>query len=612
VQDNPAGSGDVEMPRTLLGKLFASYVVVVAVTLAVIGVLLPRLFSDYFLSAREAELVRKGEEIARAMTALGEGELRPPEEVWLQAMDRFLDARLLVVGTDGLILASTSGRAPRGTRISAAEAGALLRGSVVKKRGFDPRFGEPMVSVAVPLEIGGRPAGGVVLSAPVAGLSATVQAVRRLLMYAAGGAIVVAAVAGYVLSRSISRPVQEMSRAAVEMAKGNFHQKLAVASDDEIGQLAANFNHLAAALDRTVNALAEEKARIENILANMAEGVLATDGEGRLLLANPRARGMLGIGEEALGRHVRELGWDGALADLVSAVLASNAPDTVEFTLGERFVVAHASPMTGAGGSTSGCVVVFQDVTDLTRLEQLRRELLVDVSHELRTPLTSIQGFVEALRDGIVEDEETRERYLATIHEEVVRLSRLIRDLLDLSLMQAGHTAWALAPVDVGAVVKRVVSRLSPEANAKGLTIALSVSTNLPPVLANEGRIEQAVENLLSNAVKFTPAGGQIEVATTGQGAEVKVSVRDTGPGIPAEDLPRIWERFYRVEKSRARLHGGAGLGLAIVKQIVEAHGGTVAAESRPGAGSVFSFTLPTSGSRRGPQQVAAGTSKSG
>lgn len=612
MQDNPAGSGDVEMPKTLLGKLFASYVVVVAVTLAVIGVLLPRLFSDYFLSAREAELVRKGEEIARAMAALGEGELRPPEQAWLQAMDRFLDARLLLVGADGLILASTSGRAPRGTRISAAEAGALLRGSVVKKRGFDPRFGEPMVSVAIPLEIRGQPAGGVILSTPVAGLSATVQAVRRLLMYAAGGALVTAAAAGYVLSRSISRPVQEMSRAAVEMAKGNFHQKLAVTSNDEIGQLAANFNHLAAALDRTVNALAEEKARIENILANMAEGVLATDGEGRLLLANPRARSMLEIGEEALGRHVRELGWDGALADLVSAVLASNASDTVEFTLGERFVVAHASPMTGARGSTSGCVVVFQDVTELTRLEQLRRELLVDVSHELRTPLTSIQGFVEALRDGIVEDEETRERYLATIHEEVVRLSRLIRDLLDLSLMQAGHTAWALAPVDVGAVVKRVASRLSPEANAKGITIALSVSTSLTPVLANEGRIEQAVENLLSNAVNFTPAGGQIEVAATEQGAEVKVSVRDTGPGIPAEDLPRIWERFYRVEKSRARLHGGAGLGLAIVKHIVEAHGGTVAVESRPGAGSVFSFTLPASGPRRGAQQVAAGAGRSG
>ncbi|MEW6547705.1 MAG: ATP-binding protein [Bacillota bacterium] len=594
------------MPRTLLGKLFVSYVVVIAVTLAVVGVLLPRLFSDYFLSAREAELVRKGEEIARAMALLGGSELRPPEQVWLQAMDRFLDARLFVVGTDGLILASTSGHAPRGTRISAAEAGALLRGCVVKRRGFDPRFGEPMVSVAVPLEIGGRPAGGVVLSAPVAGLSATVQAVRRLMVYAAGGALLVAALAGYALSRSISRPVQEMSRAAVEMAKGNFRQKLAVTSDDEIGQLAANFNHLAAALDRTVSALAEEKARIENILANMAEGVLATDGEGRLLLANPRARRALGISEEALGRHVGEFGQSGALADLVSGVLASGMSDAVEFTLVERFMVAHASPLTSAGGATSGCVVVFQDVTELTRLEQLRRELLADVSHELRTPLTSIQGFVEALRDGVVEDEETRRRYLATIHEEVVRLSRLVRDLLDLSLMQTGNTAWTLAPVDVGAVVGRVAARFAPEATEKGITLVADVTGILPPVLGNEDRIEQAVENLLSNAVKFTPPGGRIEVSVAEQGAEVRVSVRDTGPGIPGEDLPRIWERFYRVEKSRARSHGGAGLGLAIVKQIVEAHGGAVAAESEPGAGSVFTLTLPVAGPARGFKQSLA------
>ncbi|MDI6824429.1 MAG: ATP-binding protein [Bacillota bacterium] len=590
------------MPRTLFGKLLVSYVVVIAVTLAVVGLLLPRLLADYFLSAREAELVRKGREIARAMALLGGGTLRPPEQVWLQAVDHFLDARLFVVDADGLILASTSGRVPRGTRVSAAEAAACLRGEVVKRRGFDPRFGEHMVSVTVPLEIGGRPAGGVVLSAPVAGLSATVQAVRRLMVYAAGGAILVAAMAGYLLSRSISRPVREMSRAAVEMARGNFRQKLAVTSDDEIGQLASNFNHLAAALDRTVSVLAEEKARIENILANMAEGVLATDAEGKLLLANRRARRALGIGEEALGRSVGELG-HGALADLVSGVLASGVADAVEFALGERFMVAHASPLTGAGGAACGCVVVFQDVTDLARLEQLRRELLADVSHELRTPLTSIQGFVEALRDGVVEDEETRRRYLATIHEEAVRLGRLVRDLLDLSLMQTGNTAWTLGPVDVGAVVRRVAARFTSEAAEKGVELLADIPGVLPPVLGNEDRIEQVVENLLSNAVKFTPPGGRIEVSAAEQGAEVRVSVRDTGPGIPAEDLPRIWERFYRVEKSRARSHGGAGLGLAIVKQIVEAHGGVVAAESEPGAGSEFSFTLPVAGPARGPGQ---------
>ncbi|HHY96016.1 MAG TPA: cell wall metabolism sensor histidine kinase WalK [Firmicutes bacterium] len=286
--------------------------------------------------------------------------------------------------------------------------------------------------------------GGVVVSAPVGGLSATSEAVRRLVVYAAGGAILVAAMAGYVLSRSISRPVREMSRVAVEMARGNFRQELAVASDDEVGQLASNFNHLAAALDKTVSALAEEKARIENILANMSEGVLATDTEGRLLVANQRARSALGIGEEALGRCVGELGQGGALADLVSGVLASGAADALEFTLGERFMVAHASPLTGTGGEACGCVVVFQDVTELTRLEQMRRELLADVSHELRTPLTSIQGFVEALRDGVVEGEEAHRRYLATIHEETVRLGRLVRDLLDVSLMQTDNTAWTL------------------------------------------------------------------------------------------------------------------------------------------------------------------------
>lgn len=583
-----------------------SYVVVIAVALAVLGLLLPRLLDDYFVAAREAELVRKGREIARALAMVGGGALRPPEDAWMEAMDRSLDARVFVVGTDGLVVASTSRRVPSGTRLLAADAAACLRGEVVRRRGYDPRLGESVVSVAVPLEIGGRPVGGVVLSSPVAGLSDTVRAVTRLLAYAAAGAVSVAALAGYVLSGSISRPLREVSRAALRMARGDFRQRVRVASDDEIGRLASDFNYLAATLDRTVTALAEEKAKLESILANMAEGVLATDAEGRLLLANGRARRLLGIGEGHAGRTLAELG-QAALADVVSGVLASGVPESVELTLGDKTLLAHASPLAGTGGDVRGCVLVCQDVTDLTRLEKLRRELLADVSHELRTPLTCIQGFAEALKDGVVEDEETRGRYLATIHEEAVRLGRLVHDLLDLSLLQNGGAAWTLGPVDVAAVVRRVAARFEAEAAERGLELAVDAPDGLPRVVGNEDRIEQAVENLVSNAVKFTPAGGRVEMRAADRGTGVAVTVRDTGPGIPPGELDRVWERFYRVEKSRARAHGGAGLGLAIVKQIVEAHGGKVMAESEPGRGSLFGFTLPLAGPPAGAPGAGGG-----
>ncbi|MDI6893277.1 MAG: ATP-binding protein [Bacillota bacterium] len=581
------------MTRTLFGKLFLSYVAVVLTTLAVVGVVLPRLFSDYYFSAKEAELVRKGQEIARVMELFGGGQLHPPDQIWLQAMDQFLDARLLVVDASGLILATTSQRTPRGMRLAPGEGAGCLRGQIVRSLGFNPRFGEEMLSVAIPLEAGGQVVGGLVLNAPLTGLNATVSSVRRLIFYAAGGAIVLAGVVGYLLSRSISRPLREMSRTALEMARGNFRQRLAVARDDEVGQLAANFNHLAAALDRTVTALADEKARIENILSNMAEGVLATDSEGELVMINHRARYLLKIGEEAIGRPVGELPDAAALADLVSGVLASGTPDAVEFDTRDALLVAHASALSGCGGSASGVVVVLQDVTELMRLEQLRRELLADVSHELRTPLTSIQGFVEALRDRVVDDEDTRDRYLATIHEETVRLNRLIRDLLDLSLMQSGGTRWPVGPVDVRPLVERVVASFAPRITEGGIVSRVSIPGDPLLVLGNEDRLEQALTNLVANAVQFTPRGGQVEVFAERQGTRVIIGVRDTGPGIPPEDLPRIWERFYRVDKSRTRSSGGAGLGLAIVKQIVEAHGGTVSVQSRPGEGSLFTLALP-------------------
>jgi len=578
--------------KSLLGKMFVSYVIVIMVTLSAVGMLLSRLFADYYFSAKEAELVRKGEEIARLIMTLSGGRLRAPDAVWLNAMDRFLDARLLVVDSDGVIVATTSRQAPQGARLSAGEAGSSVGAGVLRRRGFSPRFQEPVISVVVPLENQGKVVGGLVLNAPVTGVNATVASVRRLIVYAAGGAIVLSFLVGYLLSSSLSGPLRQMSRITLEMAQGNFEQRVRISGDDEIGQLARNFNQLSGALGKTLMDLAEEKARVEGILTNMAEGVIAVNADREVIMMNERARRALGVDDAAVGVKLDDISGTVPLVDLVDGVLASGAPDAIEFNRAGRFVVAHASPLALSDGGTSGVVIVLQDVTEITKLEQLRQELLADVSHELRTPLSSIQAFAEALRDGIVKDETIRARYISFIHDETVRLGRMVHDLLDLSLMQSGKTRWPAGPVDVGSVVARVVEKFRPQAEQRGLSLAIDIRDNLK-VLANEDRVEQAVTNLVDNAVKFTATGGRVDVSARELEGFVEVRIADTGPGIPEEDLPRIWERFYRVEKSRARTKGGAGLGLAIVKQIVLAHGGTVAVESSPEVGSVFSFKLP-------------------
>jgi two-component system sensor histidine kinase ResE len=599
------------MKRTLFAELFVSYVIVTMVTLVTLGALLSHLLWNYYVSAREAELVRKGQEIARLLVASGGGRFRTPDEAWLRAMDHSLDARLFIVDQSGLIVATTTGQAPRGSRLLESEAGGLLDRRILRGRGFSPRFREYVLSTVIPLEVQGAVVGGLVLSTPLTGLSATMLSVRRLMWYSAAGAIVLSGLVGYLLSRSLSRPLHEMSRVALEMARGNFKQRVKVPAQDEVGQLAGSFNFLADALERTVGDLAAEKARMGDILANMAEGVVATDAAGSIILINDRAKQVLGIDADVVGRELSGIPGCAPLADLVAGVTASGLPDTVEFSPGGRAIVAHASQLspgtTGADrhseptpdgdratAEATGVVVVLQDVTQLQEAERLRQELLANVSHELRTPLSSIQGYAEALRDGLVKGGRARDRFIASIHEEAVRLGRLVGDILDIAYLQSGKARWPTGPVEMNAVAHSVAEGFAQQAAEQGITLALSEAPGRPTVTGNEDRLKQVLINLVDNALKYTPPEGRVEIAVAEQPGAVTTSVTDTGVGIPEEDLPRIWERFYRVEKSRARSSGGSGLGLSIARQIVAAHGGTVAVRSKPGCGSVFSFTLPT------------------
>ena len=457
-------------------------------------------------------------------------------------------------------------------------------------------LGRDLLYVAVPLEREGQQRAVLRLALPIQDVAEARALVRRTLAVGALLAIGVAVVIGRFVSRRITRPLRGMEGAARRMAEGDLAQTVPVVGTDEIAALGVALNRTAVALREKIEHLGDEQTKVRTILDGMIEGVVALDDRGRLLLLNPAARAMFGV-ENGLpeGRSFLEVIRQKDLLDLVEEVRVSGAPARHELELGppvNRVVAARGAPL-GLGPGAPGVLLVLNDVTELRRLERVRSEFVANVSHELRTPLTCIKGYLETLLDGALDDRAHARRFLEVAGTHAERLDRLIDDLLELSNIESGRVTLVPMRLDLGDVVAGVEAMFERQTAQSRLTLERAVPPGLA-VRADRDRLVQILVNLVDNAVKFTPEGGQVRIeAALVAAGRVEVRVRDTGIGIPSTDLPRITERFYRVDKTRSREVGGTGLGLAIVKHLVQAHGGELRIESALGHGTTVSFTLP-------------------
>ncbi len=412
---------------------------------------------------------------------------------------------------------------------------------------------------------------------------------------AAGAAVagLTAFVAAWWLARRIALPVRDLTEAAERVAAGGVGQTVFAAGQDELGRLGRTFNQMSERLAAQLAQLEEDRQQLRTILGGMVEGVIALDAEQRILFSNDRAAQLLEFPPDTAGRKLWEVVRHRSLQDVVHRALSGSGPYRQELTWNgpsSRSLTAYAARLPGP--AARGAVLVLHDTSDLRRLERLRQDFVANVSHELKTPLSIIKACVETLLDGAVDDPEHRGPFLDRVAEQSERLHVLILDLLSLSRIERGVESFEFEPIPLGPVVSACLERHRARAEAKDQTLEAVAS---PPITAwaDEEAVGQILDNLVDNAVKYTPAGGSIRVRWYAEDAQVCLEVEDTGIGIPAYDLARIFERFYRVDKARSRELGGTGLGLSIVKHLAQAMHGSVSARSRVGAGTTFTVRLP-------------------
>lgn len=504
--------------------------------------------------------------------------------------------RVTVIASDGQVLADsqpdTSTAENYAGRPEIQDAFANGEGKAVRR---SATINRDLLYYAVRLPVTGGTPVVLYFALPLQTMDAVLWEFRKRLWLASLVVLLVTGAAALLVSRSFSGRVDRLTAFSRRVAEGDFRPIDAHRSGDALEALAVSLNDTAARLDRTIRTLTEERNLSSAILGSMVEGVAVVNASERLLFANPGFEEILNLDvPPQSGSALVEIVRQTELLEAVRQVLKGEPRVEAEIVIGtlrQRFFAVTVASVTA--GATSGAVIVLHDITELRKLERVRRDFVANVSHELKTPLTAIQGFAETLLAGAIDDPKNRVRFLEIILDHSRRLARLTDDLLRLSKMDADRLELEVQRLGVPHFVESCVETAQRPALEKDLRISVNLQERLPDIAADRRRLAEVLQNLLDNAIQYTSPGGQIMLSASADAGEVRFTVSDTGIGIPQADQPRIFERFYRVDAARSREVGGTGLGLAIAKHLVEAHGGRIWVESEVGQGSQFYFTVP-------------------
>lgn len=517
-------------------------------------------------------------------------------------MGRSLNLRVTLIGPNGIILGDSQVSTPdlstldnHGSRPEVLEALARGQGAAIR---HSATLGMDLLYVAGILATTQDPKMVVRLALPLEEVRQTLMGVRKRILVVSLLGVLLSLIAAYLVALRISRPVRELTRTTHLITAGKHSTRVRRYPANEIGVLGRAFDRMTDHLEEEIDRATRGRERIEGILKAMVEGVLVLDGEGRIVLANRSVEKLFHLTANPRGHRISEIIRQAKVVDTVAKVLAGQSHATEEiWTVGsERKALDIHAVRLETGPSDCGLVVVFNDVTELKKTDEIRRDFVANLSHDIRTPLTAISGAVETILSGPEINPEQTENFLKIIERQVNRIKVLSEDLLSLASLERGLEGANFDQVGVAPLMEACLNAVGSLAEGKGVRLKGIIPDDGGFILADRVRLEEALINLMDNAIKYTEPGGLVSLSSESRKGEIEFVVSDSGPGIPAEHLDRIFERFYRVDKARSKEKGGTGLGLAIVKHTAGLHGGRVKVDSTLGRGSIFTLIIPTKG----------------
>jgi two-component system, OmpR family, phosphate regulon sensor histidine kinase PhoR len=585
--------------RKMIWQIYPAFLIILLLSLIAITWEAHNSFKSFYLSQTAKDLESRAHILNQQILPYLLSESPEKVDLICKEIGSASGTRITVVLPNGKVVGDSEENPAlmdiHSTRIEIIEAN---KGKVGKSIRYSRTLERNMMYVAIPLTREDKIIGVLRVAIPVEAIN---SAIRLVWFKLAMGGVIIALVLGgisLVVARRLSRPIGEMKDVALRFAGGELSQKARVYETEEMAGLSDAMNRMAKELSNRINTIVSQRNELETVLSSMMEGVIAVDLEEKIIKVNPSAAAMLDMNPEACrGKSIQEAIRNISFQKLVSKAIAEHrvVETDISFYNGEeRMLKAHGSPIMNADDEFMGALMVMEDVTKLRRLENIRRDFVANVSHEIKTPLTAIKGFVETLFHDMTDENNESKRFLTIILKHVDRLNAIVDDLLSLSAIEGEKEAKKIERkrTAVRDVVETAVQVCRPKASEKNIEISTRVD---PSVMAEMDvtLFEQAIVNILDNAVKYSDSGSIVEIEAEETAGEIEIRIIDHGIGISGEHLPRLFERFYRVDKARSRKMGGTGLGLSIVKHIVQAHGGDISAESTLGKGSTFTVHLP-------------------